>query len=548
MRFSNLLLCALLIVPSLAMGQGFTRQDTLRGLLSPARIWWDVTYYDLRLDVNPEDSTIKGSNLVRFRADMPGDRMQIDLQEPMIITSVKWKGRKLKVEREGNAWFIQLRRTVPKGRSEMIQIDFVGKPRVANYPPWDGGLVWKSDSLGRPWVGVACQGDGASLWWPCKDHQSDEPDSMKISVAVPKGLMNISNGRLVDHRSKRGKETWVWKVRNPINTYNVTINVGKYVHFTDTLVGEKGPLSLDFYTLDYNLEKGRQQFAQTKPMLDCFEYWFGAFPWYEDGFTIVETSYLGMEHQSAIAYGNGFKNGYRERDLSGSGWGMKWDFIIIHETGHEWFGNNITTRDIADMWVHEGFTNYSEVLYTECRFGKEAGNAYAQGLRNNIRNDKPVIGPYDVNTSGSGDMYYKASNMLHTLRQLVENDSLFRITLRNMNTEFGGSTTSSAEVEAFLSKAFNIDLTEFFNQYLRTANLPALEYYVANDELHFRWSDVVEGFDMPIKVRTKILGWTWIYPDSEWKSVPFSLIEASDFRIDPNFCVDIRNVPKESAP
>lgn len=538
MKFTSLLL--LLFSPLFLIAQNFSRQDTLRGTLTPERSWWDVHYYDLDISVNPSDSTISGSNTIYFEAKYIGSKMQIDLQEPMSISKITQGRKKLSFTREGNAFFVSLTKPVAQGSIESIRIEYSGKPIVAKNAPWDGGLIWKTDTLGNPWVGTAVQGEGASMFWPLKDHQSDEPDSMRIAVTVPKGLTNISNGRLRSTKERRKSTTWEWFVANPINSYNVTLNVGNYVHFSDSFQGEKGALDVDYWVLSYNEEIAKTQFAETIDMLKIFEFWFGPFPWYSDGFKMVESHYLGMEHQSAIAYGNGFANGYRGRDLSGSGWGLKFDFIIIHEAGHEWFGNNITTADIADMWVHEGFTNYSEALYVEGRWGKRAGEEYAIGLRQNIRNDKPIIGPYGVNRGGSGDMYFKGSAMLHTLRQLVEDDEKFRQALRGLNTEFGHKITTSEQVENYLSEFFDIDLTQFFDQYLRTTMVPTLETRFESDSLHFRYTHIVDGFDMPVRVRTQFLGWTWIYPTKEWKSVPFELSRQEDFKVDENFYVKVK--------
>lgn len=491
----------------------FTRQDTLRGTLSAARSWWDVVFYDLHVTPDFERFSISGSNTVLFRiVRNPAAVLQIDLQEPLVLDSAFLNNVPIKYKREGNAWFLELpRRKMPPSLPQHqyggkplqeLRLYYHGVPRPAIRAPWDGGLVWKKDAAGNPWLGTACQGFGASSWWPCKDHQSDEPDSARINVTVADTLMNISNGRLKDVRSAgNGKRTYIWQVSYPINSYNLTMNVGKYAHFSDTLMGENGKLDLDFYVLNYNLEKAKQQFTQVKPMLRAFEYWMGPYPFYRDGYKLVETHYLGMEHQSAIAYGNQYKNGYLGNDLSRSGWGLKWDFIIVHESGHEWFGNNITTKDIADMWVHEGFTNYSEVLYTDYHFGTAAGDAYLQGLRSNIANDQPIIGAYGVNRQGSSDMYYKGSNLVHMIRQIA-GDSLFRLLLRDMHTRFGIKTTTSAEVEAFISQRIGYDLSKTFDQYLRTTQIPVLEYFVSDSgddmRLHYRWSNCIAGFNMPV--------------------------------------------------
>ncbi|MDZ7805628.1 MAG: M1 family metallopeptidase [Gracilimonas sp.] len=405
--------------------ENFSRQDTLRGSITEERAWWDLNYYHLEVEVHIADSTISGENLIQYTVLEPAQTMQIDLQEPLEILSIKQNGENLNFIREGNAFFVKLNKRQVTGDVNEILVEYSGKPVVAENPPWDGGFTWTQDGNGKPFIATSNQGIGSSVWWPNKDHPYDEPDSMRISITTPGDLMDVSNGRLerVDE-NRNGTKTWNWFVSNPINNYGVNINIGDYVHFGETYDGENGTLTLDYYVLRENEEKARQQFKQVIPMMDAFEYWFGPYPFYEDGYKLVEAPYLGMEHQSSVTYGNGYQNGYRGRDLSGSGWGMKFDFIIIHETGHEWFANNITYADVADMWVHEGFTNYSESLYLDYHFGTQAANEYVQGLRLGINNDRPLMGTHGVYHRGSGDMYNKGGNLLHTLRQVADDDSL----------------------------------------------------------------------------------------------------------------------------
>jgi aminopeptidase N len=494
----------------------FTRQDTLRGSITPERAWWDVVMYDLEVKPDFTKFTISGSNTIYFKiVKNPASTMQIDLQEPMVIDSAWLNDVPVSFSRNGNAWYIELpNKKMPKSLLQnqhnknplqQLKLMYHGVPKPALNAPWDGGVVWKKDEKGNPWINVACQGLGASVWWPCKDHQSDEPDSTLISITAPDTLMNISNGRLRNTSSSvNGFKTWTWFVSQPINIYNITMNIGKYAHFSDTLMGEKGKLDLDYYVMEYNLAKAKKQFEIVKPMLRAFEYWFGPYPFYDDGYKLVESHHLGMEHQSAIAYGNKFLNGYLGSDLSNSGWGKKWDFIIVHESGHEWFGNNISTKDVADMWVHEGFTNYSETLFTDYVYGTDAGNAYSQGIRRNIRNDKPITGTYNVNSEGSGDMYFKASNMIHMIRQIIGEKSTFRILLRDMNEKYRHKTVTGAEIEDFLSKRTGFNLSKVFDQYLRTTQIPTLEYYLEINSgmqtLYYRWANCIKGFNMPIRL------------------------------------------------
>jgi aminopeptidase N len=516
----------------------FTRQDTLRGSITPERAWWDLTYYHLNVSVNPADSTFIGNNVVHFFAVEPGKIMQIDLQKPMRITSITMNGTNLDFEKDGNAWFVDLGKELQTGNSGKINVHFEGKPRVSNRPPWDGGVSWRYDEKSRPFIATANQGDGASLWWPCKDHMYDEPDSMLISVTTPGDLMNVSNGRLRGSTNNSdGTVTWNWFVSSPISNYVVNVNIANYVHFGEVYDGEKGPLDCDYYVLDYNLDKAKSHFAEVPRMLEAFEYWFGPYPFYEDSYKLVEVPYPGMEHQSSVTYGNGFQNGFNGRDISQTGWGNKFDFIIIHESGHEWFANNITYRDIADMWVHESFIAYSEGLFVDYFWGKEAGSEYLRGVRSNISNNRPIIGIYDVNYEGSGDMYPKGANMLHTLRQIVNDDEKWRSILRGLNEEFYHQTVSGSQIEEYIDKAIDWDLGAFFDQYLRETTIPTLEYRFMDGRLIYRWGNCILGFDMPIKV--KINGEeTWLYPSGSWSGTQEHIKKKNNsLEIDPDFYV-----------
>ena len=446
----------------------FTHDDTLRGSITPERVWWDLAYYHLQVRIQPADSTISGSNLIQYKVLKPSQTMQIDLQRPLQVTRIEQDGQELSFRRDGDAFFVTLKKPQQTGKTEQLTVFYQGKPRVAKRPPWDGGFQWTRDAKGQWFIATSCQGLGASAWWPCKDHMYDEPESMLISVTVPEPLMDVSNGKLQRViQNTDGTRTFEWAVSNPINNYGVNVNVGNYVSWSEEYTGEKGPLQLSFYALAEHEAQARKQFPQVKDMLKAFEHWFGPYPFYEDGYKLVEVPYLGMEHQSSVTYGNGFRNGYLGRDLSQTGWGLLWDFIIVHESGHEWYANNITYRDIADMWVHESFTNYSENLFTEYYHGKDAGATYVIGTRRNIRNDKPIIGVYNVNHSGSGDMYYKGGNMLHTIRQLVNNDEKWRGILRGMNKTFYHQTVEGKQIEAFMSQQSGMNLQPVFDQYLR---------------------------------------------------------------------------------
>lgn len=518
----------------------FTRQDTLRGSITPERAWWDVTYYHLDIEVDMEDSTISGSNTVQYRAgEYSGERMQIDLQEPMSITKVTQAGVELDFEREGNAFFISLVEDQKTHEVNELTIYFGGKPVVAANPPWDGGITWTRDENGNPFVASANQGIGASVWWPNKDHAYDEPDSMLISVRIPDELTNVSNGRLREvEQHTDGTKTWHWFVSNPINNYGVNINIGDYVHFEQIYEGEKGELDMDFYVLSYNKEKAIAQFAEVPRTIEAFEYWLGPYPFYEDSYKLVEAPYLGMEHQSSVTYGNGYENGYRGRDLSRSGWGLNFDFIIVHETGHEWFANSITYKDVADMWIHEGFTHYSEFLFLEYHFGKQAADEYARGVRLAIQNDRPIIGIYDVHYEGSSDMYYKGGNMLHTIRHVVNDDKKWREILRGLNKEFYHQTVTTQQVENYISEKSEKDLSTVFDQYLRDIRVPVLEYTFKDGELWYRWSNVVEAFNMPVKVWIDGIE-NWLSSTTRWQRKEH---KGKKLTVDPNFYAGSFNV------
>ncbi|MBI5857054.1 MAG: M1 family metallopeptidase [Sphingobacteriales bacterium] len=497
-----------------------TLQDTLRGSITPEREWWNVVSYNIYVAPDYKLKTISASNRIEFDVNTDGKnkKMQIDLQQPLEIDSIIFFGKKINsLSRNGNVYYIDfgdynfisaktsLSRKIPVTLYKIL-IYYHGKPREAVYPPWDGGWIFTKDQKGRPWMTVACQGLGASVWYPCKDHQSDEPDQgATIQVKIPDTLVAVANGRLISKEDQHnGSVLYTWQVKDPINNYDIVPYIGKYVNFSDSYIGEtEKNLSLDYWVLDYNLEKAKKQFGRdVKRMIKAFEYWFGPYPFYEDGYKLVESSHLGMEHQSATAYGNHYEDGYLGSDLSGSGWGLKWDYIIIHESGHEWFGNSITTNDIADMWVHEGFTMYSEALFIEYYYGKEAADEYVLGIRNNISNTTPVIGLYGVNKEGSGDMYNKGANMLHTIRQVINDDSLFRKILRGLNKEFYHRTIDSKDVEDYISKESGMGLSKIFDQYLRNTKIPVLEYKMEGRKLKYRWNNCVEGFDMPLLIGT----------------------------------------------
>jgi aminopeptidase N len=527
-----------------------TRADTIRGSITPERAWWDVVYYDLAVRVNPADSSLVGSNTIQYRVAGPARELQVDLMTPLVLDSAVQNGKALSVRRDGNAFFVRTIDDQQTGSRQSITVHYHGRPRAAANPPWDGGLVWARDPQRNPWIGTADQGLGASVFWPNKDHQADEPDSMRIRVTVPSPMVEVSNGRLAGSETHPdGTTTYDWRVRNPINNYGVTINAGSYVHFGERYDGEAGALDLDYWVLGAHLDQARRQFAQVKPMLACFEGWFGPYPFYEDGYKLVESPYLGMEHQSAVAYGNAFRNGYLGSDLSGTGLGLSWDYIIVHESAHEWWGNSVTTQDIADMWVHEAFAMYAEGLYLECTEGKDVGARYLRGVRGRISNDEPIVGPYGVNREGSGDMYFKGANVLHTIRQLVPDDAKWRATLRGIQETFRHQTVTGRQIEDYLSRQVGRDLSRVFDQYLRRTKPPALEWAIVGDTLRYRWRADVEGFDLPVRVflpRSRytsgngpaLTGENLEPVTGSWKSLAIGERVPGALTVDPDFYVE----------
>ena len=499
----SLLLCCLLLSQATDGMVDPDRQAKLRGSITPERQWWDLQHYHLNVEFSPTSKTISGSNKIAFRAVKPGQRMQIDLQKPLEITRVSYADQNLAYQREGNAYWIDFDKPVAAGSELTINVEYTGKPTVSKNPPWVGGVTWTTDEKDRPFICTTCQGIGASIWWPNKDHGYDEPDQgMNIDVTVPEDLVAVSNGRLTktSHDDEKGTKTYYWKVTQPINNYCVNVNIGHYVNFKDQFDGEGGTLDVSFWVLDHQRELAAKHFKEVPRTLKAFEHWFGKYPFYEDSYKLVVVPYPGMEHQSSVTYGNGFKNGYRGRDLSDTGVGFKFDFIIVHESGHEWFGNNVSMKDAADMWIHEGFTNYSENLFVEYHFTESEAQDYVIGCRNLVKNDKPIIGEYGLNREGSGDMYYKAGNMLHTMRHIVGNDEKWRSMLRGLNKEYWHSTVSTDKVENYISKQTGFDFTKIFDQYLRTTDIPTLQYTINAKQLSYKFVNVVEGFSMPLKV------------------------------------------------
>ena len=529
------------ILFSFAIEAQFTRQDSLRGTLSPIRSCYDVTFYDLKLKVIPTSQSIEGSNTIYYKSTTDFKKMQVDLFANMQIVNIYQHNKPLKFNREGNAIFINFTNIQKKGKAYSIKIDYRGKPQIAKNPPWDGGFTWKRDLNGKDWIVVSCEGTGASLWFPNKDHLSDEPDSVRITCAVPKGLTCVSNGNLRSTKDLKA-ETQVfdnkqldkipsipytefrWFVSYPINNYNMTLNIADYANFKDTYTAQDGEkLDLDYYVLKPNLEKAKIHFKQVKPMLACYEKYFGKYPFWKDGYALVETPYWGMEHQSAVAYGNNYKNNE-----------YGFDFIIIHESGHEYFGNSLSCNDHAEMWIHESFTTYMEALYVECTQGYEMSIQYLEKQKAGIRNREPLIGPMGVNYSQpDSDIYYKGTWMLHTLRNVVNDDKIWFETLKGLTAKFRITNVTTQQIIDYFNEKTGKNLTSFFDMYLKTKHIPTLQYQLIpnNDtvELRYRYKDANDS--MPIKAGFGSQMYEVIMPNNEWQTKIFQKVEARELKI-----------------
>jgi len=520
-----------------------THQEKLRGTITPDRAWWDLSHYHLDIKVDPATKFFSGTNTMKYKVLKQAKRLQIELQAPMKLEKVMQNGKALAIEKDGYSHFITLLDEQKIGSEQQVIMHFSGQPVTAKRAPWDGGITWKKDSNGLDFIATSNQGIGSSIWWPNKDHPSDEPNNgVLISVEVPEHLVDVSNGRLVktEHNKADKTKTYHWQVVNPINNYGVNLNIGDYVHFGEKHQGEKGQLDMDYYVLRENLAKAKKQFKEAKRTVEAFEHWFGPYPFYEDSYKLVEAPYLGMEHQSSVTYGNGYQNGYLGRDRSSAGPGLLFDFIIVHESGHEWFANNITNKDVADMWIHESFTNYSESLFLEYHFTKAQAFEYIRGQRMNIQNQSPIIGEYNANRGGSGDMYDKGGNMLHTIRQVINDDKKWRKILRGLGKTFYHQTVTTQDIENYISKQSGIDLSKIFDQYLRDIRIPSFEYFIKGKKMFMRWGNVIKDFDMPIRVT--IAGKEqWLSPTTSWTPVEIEK-ENPSIEVDANFYISTQSV------
>lgn len=512
----------------------FTKADTLRGMLRAERTCYDVTFYDLNIKINPTEESIKGYVDIFYDSKEDFERLQIDLFENMEIDKIVFKEKELKYKRSYNAIFIDFP-FQKKGDKGSFRVHYHGEPTKAKNAPWDGGFVWKKDRNNDPWIGVACEGDGASLWWPNKDHLSDEPDSMSIRVAVPSDLMCVANGNLRKKTPRKdGYTQYDWFVTYPINNYNVSVNIAKYEHISDTYTALDGDtLALDYYVLSYNALRAKRHFEQVHKVLACFEKYFGKYPFWNDGYALVETPYLGMEHQSAIAYGNGYTRGYRGGMIPKD---MNWDYIIVHETGHEYFGNSISSNDHAEMWIHESFTTYMEALYVECIYSYEDAIRYLKSQVSFIGNLEPMVAPLDVNFTkfASSDHYFKGSMVLNTLRHAIGNDDLWFDALRSFYQKHAISHVVTQDFIDFINHCTKKDYTAFFEQYLRFPQPPTFVYSIQEKEdnsliLKYKWEADAAGFNMPILVGKKG-DYQRLQPTSEWQEMTIE-VGRMDFEV-----------------
>ncbi len=548
------LIAAIVVGPCAASAQllqdsragSFTRADTLRGMLTPLRTCYDVTYYHLDVKVDTADRSLAGYTEMEFLVRESCRQLQIDLYENMHVDSILFgNGTRLRYTREANAVFVQFPSDLTPGEQHRLTTFYSGTPQVSTNPPWAGGFTWTHDSLGHFWAVVTCQGAGASLWWPCKDHQSDEPDSMLISITVPTGLMDISNGRL--RKVVQQNDGWArydWFVSAPINNYNVTVNIGIYDHLRDFYLRAPGDtLTLDYYVMPYQREKALEHFTGIRTMLQCFEHYFGPYPFSRDGFKLIESPHNGMEHQSAIAYGNRYLWGYGGNAPTEAG--LTFDYIIVHESAHEWWGNSVTAEDIADLYIHESFATYAEALYVEYTLGYDEAMRYVNARKTRVANSRPIIGPYGVNKAGPGDMYPKGALILNTLRHAIGNDDLWWKTLRGLAVTFRHSFVTTDDILQFINRTTGTDWTAFFDQYFRHAQIPTLEVAITKkgDAVsgRYRWKTDVKGFAMPVKIRTPGMDFFLIMPTTSWQELPDHADMIDDIRVaDNQFYVNLK--------
>jgi aminopeptidase N len=502
-----------------------TRADILRGAYGQYRANNDLLYYHLDVRVDPEKKFISGKNTIRFKMLKDDTRIQLDLQQPLNVDKILLGATELKYEREFGAVFVDFPQTLRAGRIYSIDFYYSGNPLETGR---FGGIAFRKDPSGHPWINTACEGIGASIWWPNKDQWRDEVESMQISVSIPNDLVDVSNGKFMGKTDLGdGYTRWDWLVHYPINNYDVSLNIGNYQHFSDKL----GDLPLDFYALPEDLDKAKKQFVQAKGMLQAFQHYFGEYPFKKDGYKLIEVPYSGMEHQSAVTYGNHFTNGYLERDWTGVGISLRFDFIIIHESGHEWFGNSITAADPSDMWIHEGWTTYLECLYVEYMYGHDDYLKYVNAYKSKVKNAKPIIAERGINAEPPQDMYFKGALFLNTLRSVVNDDPRWFKLIHDLYQHFKYENIMTEDIVQFFNQKTGKDMTPIFNQYLRHTAIPTLElkFNDGDGTVAYRWKVDEPGFAMPVRVGKKD-SWQLIQATTDWQTVKTPLAK-DDFGV-----------------
>ena len=517
---------------------GPTHADILRGAWSPERANNDLLYYHLDIRVDPEQKYISGKNTIRFRMVEDGKRIQLDLHEALKIDKILMGKTELQYTRDSGAVFVDFPETLRKGKTYSIDFYYSGNPvETGRF----GAITFKKDPAGRTWINTACEETGASVWWPNKDQWRDEVESMEISVAIPNRLVDVSNGKFAGKTDLGdGYTRWDWMVHYPINNYDVSLNIGDYVHWSEKL----GSLPLDFYVLPEDLEKAKAQFSQAKGMIEAYQHYFGPYPFAKDGYKLVEAPYSGMEHQSAVTYGNHFKNGYLERDWTGVGISSRFDFIIIHESGHEWFGNSVSAADRSDMWIHEGWTTYLECLYVEYRWGKTDGLKYVNAYKAKVKNQMPIIPARGVNATPPQDMYFKGALFLNTLRSVVNDDAKWFKLLHDVYQHFAYKNIMTEDLASYMSEKTGMDLKPMFDEYLRHAAIPVLElkFDESAGTVEYRWKADEAGFAMPVKVGRPDR-WEIIEPTTEWKTMK-TPVKRDEFQVATDlYYVDVSKLP-----
>jgi aminopeptidase N len=502
-----------------------TKAELLRGAWGPYRANNDLLFYHLDIRIDPAKKLVSGKNAIRFKMLQDDTRIQIDLAEVLNVDKILLDSTPLHYERDSGAVFVDFPYTLRSGQVYTIDFYYSGTPvQMGRF----GGFTFGTAPSGHPWIYTACEGIGASIWWPNKDQWRDEVETMEISIAVPNDLVDVSNGRFMGKTDLGdGYTRWDWMVHYPINNYDVSVNIGNYQHFSDKM----GDLDLDFYALPEDLEKAKKQFVQAKGMIEAFEHYFGEYPFQKDGYKLVEVPYSGMEHQSAVTYGNHFANGYLERDWTGVGISPRFDFIIIHESGHEWFGNSITAADPSDMWIHEGWTTYLESLYVEHMYGKDDAIKYLNGYKPKVKNERPIITLRGVNGEPPADQYFKGVLFLNTLRSVVDDDARWWKLMHDLYQHFKYQNIMTEDLVQFFNQQTGMNLTPIFDQYLRHADIPALElkFNSSDNTVSYRWKADEPGFQMPVRVGKKD-NWQLIRPTADWQTVGTQL-KKDDFEV-----------------